>query len=268
MTLEQLHRIRRGARAALTLGVVVSILANILHANGNPISQSIAAWAPVALLITIELIARVPIRRGLLSLARLLATATIAGIAAWVSYWHMVGVALRYGEEPGAAHLIPLTVDGLVVVAWVCLVEVGGRIRDAQTEGASDVRQQERQERQELLPAASGDAAGLGEADQGRGGAPATGAPGEGIREVGAAAEGAGEALTEGVKLTPARKPPPTAAERVTRAHKRNPDASHAELAKRLNLSPATVKRHRPKPEPINGREPELVTAGATEKEN
>lgn len=132
MSLEQLGRVRHGARAALTLGVAVSIVANILHATGNVISQAIAAWAPLALLITIELIARVPVRGGWLSFARLAATATIAGIAAWVSYWHMVGVALRYGEQPGAAHLIPLTVDGLVVVAWVCLVELGGRIRETE----------------------------------------------------------------------------------------------------------------------------------------
>jgi hypothetical protein len=132
VSLEQLRRVRHGARAALTLGVVVSIVANILHASGNVISQAIAAWAPIALLLTIELIARVPVRKAGLSFARLTATATIAGIAAWVSYWHMVGVALRYGEEPGAAHLIPLTVDGLVVVAWVCLVELGGRIREAE----------------------------------------------------------------------------------------------------------------------------------------
>lgn len=140
MNLEQLRRIRHGARAALALGVVVSIVANILHASDNLISQSIAAWAPMALLITIELIARVPVK-GWLSVPRLLATATIAGIAAWVSYWHMVGVALRYGENAGSAHLIPLTVDGLVVVAWVSLVELGGRIRDA--EQPTEVAQQD-----------------------------------------------------------------------------------------------------------------------------
>ncbi|MFG1607186.1 hypothetical protein [Actinoplanes sp. NPDC049265] len=43
----------------------------------------------------IELISRVPVRRGITAYARLAATAVIAGIAAWVSYWHMVGVAIR-----------------------------------------------------------------------------------------------------------------------------------------------------------------------------
>jgi hypothetical protein len=58
------------------------------------------------------------------------ATAAIAGIAAWVSYWHMVGVAAHYGEtEAAASYLLPLSVDGLVIVASVSLVEISGRIR-------------------------------------------------------------------------------------------------------------------------------------------
>src|SRR5690606_15066850 len=55
-----------------------------------------------------------------------------AGIAAWVSYWHMVGVAARYGETGASPYLLPLSVDGLVVVASVCLVELAGRIASAE----------------------------------------------------------------------------------------------------------------------------------------
>lgn len=124
-----LSRIRWGVRAVLTLGVVVSVVANVLHAMPNPISQSIAAWPPLALLLTVELISRVPVHRRSLAFARLAATAIIAGIAAWVSYWHMAGVAAKYGETGASPYLIPLTVDGLIVVASICLVEIGGRIR-------------------------------------------------------------------------------------------------------------------------------------------
>jgi hypothetical protein len=60
---------------------------------------------------------------------RFAATATIAAIAAWVSYGHMAEVIRRYGETGASPYLIPLTVDGLVVVASVCLVELGSRIR-------------------------------------------------------------------------------------------------------------------------------------------
>jgi hypothetical protein len=110
------------------LGVAASVLANILHALDNPISQAIAAWPPVALLLTVELISRVPVGRRLLAATRLIATAIIAGIAAWVSYWHMAGVAARYGETGASPYLLPLSVDGLIVVASICLVELAGRI--------------------------------------------------------------------------------------------------------------------------------------------
>src|SRR5690606_9091809 len=93
-----LRRVRWAVRAVLALGVAASVTANVLHAQPNPISQTIAAWPPVALLLTVELISRVPVHRRGLAAVRLAATALIAGIAAWVSYWHMVGVAARYGE--------------------------------------------------------------------------------------------------------------------------------------------------------------------------
>jgi Protein of unknown function (DUF2637) len=128
--LPQLRRVRWAVRTTLTLGVAASVAANVLHALPNPISQAIAAWPPLALLLAVELISRVPMHRRSLAYSRLVATAAIASIAAWVSYWHMAGVASRYGETGASAYLLPLSVDGLIVVASVCLVELAGRIRD------------------------------------------------------------------------------------------------------------------------------------------
>jgi hypothetical protein len=127
----QLARVRWAVRATLSLAVAASTIANILHARDNPISQTIAAWPPLALLAAIELISRVPIHRRTLAALRMVATATIAGIAAYVSYGHMVEVTRRYGEVGASAYLIPLTVDGLIVSASVCLVELSSRIRAA-----------------------------------------------------------------------------------------------------------------------------------------
>jgi hypothetical protein len=132
--LAQLGRIRWAVRGVLVLGVAASVTANVLHAVDNPISQSIAAWPPLALLLTVELISRVPMHGKTLTLIRLFAAAVIAGIAAWVSYWHMVGVARRYGESVSSAYLIPLSVDGMIVVASICLVELSGRIHAAGAE--------------------------------------------------------------------------------------------------------------------------------------
>ena len=131
LDLDQLRRIRWAVRAALTLGVAASVAANVLHAEPTLVGRAIAAWPPLALLLTIELISRVPVHRPALARVRWLATAAISGIAAWVSYWHMVDVAMRYGESTASAHLIPLSVDGLVVVASVCLVELAGHLRAA-----------------------------------------------------------------------------------------------------------------------------------------
>lgn len=97
MRLPQLRRVRWAVRATLSLGVAASVSANVLHAQDNPISQAIAAWPPLALLLTVELISRVPVHRRSLAISRWVATAIIASIAAWVSYWHMAGVAARSG---------------------------------------------------------------------------------------------------------------------------------------------------------------------------
>jgi len=132
-TLTALRRVRWAVRLTLTLGVAASVAANILHADPNPISQTIAAWPPLALLLTVELISRVPVHRRNLAAARLIATAAIAGIAAWVSYWHMAGVTARYGETGPSPYLLPLSVDGLIVVASISLVELAGRIRHLET---------------------------------------------------------------------------------------------------------------------------------------
>ena len=111
---KQLRRLRWAVRATLALGVAASVAANVLHARPNPISQIIAAWPPLAMLLTVELISRVPHHRWHLGAIRVTAAAVIAVIAAWVSYWHLVGVAARYGETGyGAAYLLPISVDGL-----------------------------------------------------------------------------------------------------------------------------------------------------------
>jgi hypothetical protein len=136
MSVRQLRRVRWAVRAALAVGVGASVAANVLHADPNPISQCIAAWPPLALLLTVELVSRVPVHRPLLAVVRVLATIVISGIAAWVSYWHMAGVAARYGETGTSPYLLPISVDGLIVVASICLVELAARIRAAETEPA------------------------------------------------------------------------------------------------------------------------------------
>ena len=109
MNAATLRRVRWAVRGTLGLGVAASVAANVLHANPNPISQAIAAWPPLALLLTVEHISRVPVHHRTLAVLRMAATAVIAGIAGWVSYWHMVAVAAKYGETGASPYLLPVS---------------------------------------------------------------------------------------------------------------------------------------------------------------
>ena len=128
-TLRTLRRLRWAVRGTLMLGVAASVTANVLHAEPHPISQAIAAWPSLALLLTVELIARIPVTRAGIAVARLAATAVVAAIAAWVSYWHMAGVAAKYGETGITPYLLPISVDGLILIASISLLEISARIR-------------------------------------------------------------------------------------------------------------------------------------------
>lgn len=126
--LEHLERVRTLCRAALGLGLIASLAANVVAANATLVGRIVAGWPPLVLLIVTELIGRVSLERGLLAGARLVAAGGIAAVAALVSYKHMLEVAILAGEGRVEAHLIPLTVDGLVIVASVSLVGLNHRI--------------------------------------------------------------------------------------------------------------------------------------------
>lgn len=55
--------------------------------------------------------------------ARNASAAVVAGIAGYASYWHQVAVATRAGERTEIAHVIPLSVDGMLVVASIVMVD-------------------------------------------------------------------------------------------------------------------------------------------------
>jgi hypothetical protein len=129
--LRQLRRVRWGVRLTLALGISASLAANVLHARHLLIDQIISGWPPVAVFATIEAIARVPIHRRWLAGIRMTGLGFVAGIAFWVSYWHMASVAAEHGEN-GSKYLLPLSVDGLVVVSSISLVELTDQISAAE----------------------------------------------------------------------------------------------------------------------------------------
>jgi hypothetical protein len=208
----QLKRIGWGVRGVFALGIAASLAGNVLHAADNPVSKAISAWSPLALLLAVELISRVPASRGWASIGRLGGTAVIAGIAAWVSYWHMAGVAARYGETGASPYLLPFSVDGLIVVASICLVEIGGRIRALSTPA------------DDAAPAV------------------ATAPIAEPVVEPVVVEP----VVAEPVKKAPAKRvtPRPASADKVAKVAAKLPGASVAEIAKKAGVSVSTARRH------------------------
>jgi hypothetical protein len=126
----------RGAAAsawlALVLGVGASVGANILHTvlvvgggNGNVPQVIGAAFWPVALVVAIEVMARVRWPRSVgYALIRFAGVGAVAGVAAVVSYKHMAGLLTYWGEDALSAHLGPIAVDGLVTVGALALLAI------------------------------------------------------------------------------------------------------------------------------------------------
>ncbi|WP_433699282.1 DUF2637 domain-containing protein [Nocardiopsis sp. CA-288880] len=118
---------------AFVTGAVVSIGANVLHAldGGGTVEAGrviASGWAPVALLLVAELVARARTAGPWWIVAlRWVGTAVVAGVAAVVSYGHMRDLLLSYGESDLVAHLLPLSVDGLLLVASLALAGPGAR---------------------------------------------------------------------------------------------------------------------------------------------
>jgi len=139
-----LHRNRipgRGwAYTGVILGGVVSIAANVAHSfippvtaprNWHPSLGAIGfsmAW-PVLLFVAVEIFVKPAWSRGgSYFLLRWLGLLPVALVAGFVSYRHLAGLLLHYGEEPIVAYAGPIAVDGLMVMATGALL-VTGRLR-------------------------------------------------------------------------------------------------------------------------------------------
>jgi hypothetical protein len=117
---------RRVAWAAFALGVAASVAANVAHARPEPGPRLASAFAPMALLLTVELMARIPWPAGIAwAFGRWAGTGLVAAVAAWTSYRHMAGLLVGYGEDRFTAYVQPACVDGLMVVASLALLALG-----------------------------------------------------------------------------------------------------------------------------------------------
>ena len=120
--------------AGALLGGLVSIAANVAHSYVPP-TEAAPGWRPplgdvvgavfwpIALFVAIEILARTTWPHGARwVVVRFLGLLPVAVVAAIVSYGHLSGLLSHYGESTLTAHLGPLAVDGLMVMASSALM--------------------------------------------------------------------------------------------------------------------------------------------------
>jgi hypothetical protein len=135
---------RGWAYAGAILGGAVSVAANVAHsyvppAGGWPLAAGgpelgavgAAVFWPVALLVAVEILARIPWPDGWRWTAvRFGGLLPVALVAAFVSYRHLSGLLAHYGEDDITSHVGPLAVDGLMVLATAALLATStGQVR-------------------------------------------------------------------------------------------------------------------------------------------
>lgn len=214
------------------IGVGASIAANVAHSYVPPV-DALPGWAPqpgaivaaafwpVALVISIEVISRVQWpHRWYWALIRYVGLSAVALIAAVISYGHLSALMSSYGEDALSATIGPLAVDGLMVVCSGALLAIGDNVRRT----AEAVARQSH-------------------------GEPVT-APNVNTINSEPLADPDGETRKEIADLEPPKAAKPrsprrdSARDRVVRMAGRYPTLTAIDIAKRLKLTEFTVKRH------------------------
>lgn len=109
---------RRTAASTFYATGAATVAANMYASEHTPVGLITGFWTPVALFLALDLVERMPVKRGSkLGILRMVGVGVIAAIAAWVSYWHLVHLFKLGGADIIAAHSMPLTVDVLMAIA-------------------------------------------------------------------------------------------------------------------------------------------------------
>ena len=127
MTDQDLRSLKRRVHTVLAIALLASVAANVLAAEPTFVARCVAAWPPVALLLVVDVLGRVPTSPGAGGRLASAAAGVVALVAAVASFSHVRHVALEVGESELVAWILPLSVDGLAVVCSVALVEINRR---------------------------------------------------------------------------------------------------------------------------------------------
>lgn len=131
--LDELFWIRGFARMMNISTLIASALGNVLHAERRAVPIILSLLAPLALMGAFEMLSRVPIRKNgskIWLVVRIGATAGIAGLTAWISYFHQRDGIFAETGDITLARLLPAVIDFLMIVSAGTLIELNIQIRD------------------------------------------------------------------------------------------------------------------------------------------
>ena len=237
---------RSWAYAGVIVGALVSTAANVAHSyvppkvapawwpTGKPwnVSQwhpqtgSVlgAVFWPIALFLVSEILVRPKWPSGWQWIAvRYVGLLPVAAVAAIVSYKHLSALITYYGEDPLTAHIGPLAVDGLMVMATGALVAIAGHARghesDADPDTGADVVNNTRPDTADTNTDSTPDTQTDSKPR------PMSAAP-------------------RTPKRTPKRTGTPDTGAAVAKLREAHPDWTAGQIADRLKISDRTVRRH------------------------
>lgn len=132
--LAQLKQYRRkwvGVSIVVLMGLALSGMLNVLHApkQGGVVAMVIGGWPPVAVFLCIELVSRIPATSRLLAWLGTVPAVAVTLMAFYVSFEHQLSYIRGLGFEGSTALILPLTIDGVMMVATVKLYEVSTSVR-------------------------------------------------------------------------------------------------------------------------------------------
>lgn len=144
--LNRLQFLRIISRGIMILGFVASAGGNVLHGGKTPVQILISLAAPVILMGAFELVSRIPLpkhRHWFPKTMRVLATAGIATMSAYISYFAQRDAIYSQTSNHAQAYLLPLAVDFLMVVGSISLIELELQIMEIEVSmDASRAKQQ------------------------------------------------------------------------------------------------------------------------------
>lgn len=123
-------RLRWVCRLIIAAVTAASIWANVLNAGHSTAAIAIHVFPPLLVFTGFEIISRVPFHkedRWYMKWSRAIGALGISGISAWLSYWNQNAAFHRYADAQ-TAYLLPLAIDGMMIIASVTLMVLNARI--------------------------------------------------------------------------------------------------------------------------------------------